>query len=82
MTRIPCPWCGPRNVSEFRHHGESISRPDPATTTPTEWRRYLYVRQNSNDWVLENWYHSAGCRQFFQIRRNTTTNETAAGSTT
>jgi heterotetrameric sarcosine oxidase delta subunit len=81
MIRIPCPWCGPRNVSEFRHHGETTKRPDPTSTTESEWRRYLYFRKNSNGWVEESWYHSAGCRRFFRIRRNTTTNEmTAAGS--
>jgi len=79
MIRLPCPWCGPRNVSEFRHHGEVTKRPDPSTTNEDEWRRYLYFRRNSNDWVEESWYHSAGCRRFFKIRRHTTTNETAAG---
>lgn len=79
MIRLPCPWCGPRNVSEFRHHGEVTKRPDPSATNEEEWRRYLYFRRNSNDWVEESWYHSAGCRRFFKIRRHTTTNETAAG---
>ena len=26
---MPCPHCGPRNVSEFRYHGEESPRPDP-----------------------------------------------------
>lgn len=80
MIRVPCPWCGPRNVTEFSHHGEHASRPEPTAATPEEWRRYLYFRKNSNGWVDESWYHSAGCRRFFSIRRNTTTNETATGS--
>lgn len=81
MIRIPCPWCGPRNVGEFHHHGEVTQRPHTSAANETEWRRYLYFRKNSNGWVDETWYHTAGCRRFFQMSRNTTTNETAAGST-
>ena len=81
MIRISCPWCGPRNVGEFHHHGEAIERPDTSSVDETGWRRYLYFRTNSNTWVDETWYHAAGCRHFFQISRNTTTNETATVST-
>lgn len=76
MIQLPCPWCGPRNVSEFRRQGELISRPDVATTRPRQWRRYLYVRRNPDDWVEEGWYHTAGCRRFIRVRRHTGTNET------
>lgn len=76
MIRIPCPWCGPRNVGEFHHHGELHQRPDPETTSPEEWRRYLYFKTNTNGWAEESWYHTAGCRRFFKVRRNQTTNET------
>jgi sarcosine oxidase subunit delta len=79
MIRIPCPWCGPRNVSEFRHHGEVTKRPDPSNTNEDEWRRYLYFRRNSSGWVEETWHHTAGCRRFFKIQRNATTNQTSAG---
>jgi len=75
VFRIPCPHCGPRNRSEFRHVGEQTSRPDPRTTTPQEWRDYLYVRNNLADWTMETWYHGAGCRQFMTLRRHTVTNE-------
>ncbi|MFF4763487.1 sarcosine oxidase subunit delta [Streptomyces sp. NPDC001292] len=76
MIQLPCPWCGPRNVSEFRHHGESTPRPDTASTTPQEWRHYLYFRRNARGWVDETWYHTAGCRRFFRVCRHTSTNET------
>ncbi|MQA07742.1 MAG: sarcosine oxidase subunit delta [Pseudonocardiaceae bacterium] len=74
MIQLPCPWCGPRNVSEFRYAGEVTPRPQPATATPEQWRRYLYVRRNPRGWTEENWYHSAGCRQFFKLRRDTDSN--------
>jgi len=74
MFLIPCPHCGLRNLSEFRHLGESRERPDPQTATPTEWRRYLYERRNVADWTAETWYHAFGCRRFIGVERHTLTN--------
>lgn len=76
MFRIPCPHCGLRDASEFRHHGETRARPDLRTVTPPEWRAYLYDQRNLAGWVSETWYHRAGCRRFVTVQRNTTTNET------
>ncbi|GAA1798660.1 sarcosine oxidase subunit delta [Planosporangium flavigriseum] len=75
MIQLPCPWCGPRNATEFHHRGEVTPRPEVASVTPEEWRRYLYFRRNACDWVEESWYHAAGCRRFFKVRRHTSTNE-------
>lgn len=75
MMLLPCPECGPRNVSEFRYIGEMVSRPDPATATTQQWRAYLYFRDNSHGWHRESWYHRAGCRQYFRVERDTVTNE-------
>jgi heterotetrameric sarcosine oxidase delta subunit len=75
MIRIPCPHCGLRNASEFRHIGEVSKRPDPNETGIEEWRAYLYVRNNPADWTTETWYHNAGCRQHFVTERHTVTNE-------
>ena len=75
MIQLPCPWCGPRNVSEFRYAGEGGQRPDVQTTTPVEWRRYLYMRRNPLGWTRENWYHGAGCRTYFSLERHTETNQ-------
>ena len=76
MIQLPCPWCGPRNVDEFRYSGEANTRPDPATATPEQWRGHLYLRRNPRGWVDESWYHTAGCRRFFRISRDTVSNET------
>ena len=75
MIELPCPWCGLRNVAEFRWIGEANPRPDPATTTPEQWRAYLYLRRNVRGWVDEGWYHDAGCRRYFRLRRDTVSNE-------
>ena len=76
MILLPCPWCGPRDASEFAHADETPSRPDPRTATPAEWRGYLYLRANTRGWVVESWYHRMGCRKFITVERHTETNET------
>lgn len=75
MMLLPCPWCGPRNVSEFGYRGENVPRPDPGTATVEAWRSYLYLRANRAGWEREGWFHRAGCRRYFSVERNRTTNE-------
>jgi sarcosine oxidase, subunit delta len=72
---LQCPYCGPRNASEFRYLGELSERPDPNETGVDEWRAYLYTRNNPAGWTTETWYHSAGCRKHFLAERHTVTNE-------
>ena len=75
MILLPCPFCGPRNASEFRYVGELSERPDPNATSPEGWRTFLYVRNNPAGWTTESWFHRAGCRQHFVAERHTVTNE-------
>lgn len=75
MFRIPCPHCGLRNLSEFRHLPERGARPDPSTATPAQWRGYLYDRNNLADWTAETWFHGAGCRRYLTVERHTVTND-------
>ena len=76
MIRIPCPHCQLRNSSEFRHVGEvGGPRPDPSTTTPEQWRSYLYERSNPAGWTTETWFHAMGCRRFLRVERHALTNE-------
>ena len=79
MMQIPCPWCGPRNVTEFRHHGPHSPRPEVETASVEQWHRYLYLQENPCGPVEERWYHSAGCRRFISITRDTYTNATQPG---
>ena len=76
MMLIPCPHCGPRNASEFRHAGDTPLRPDPDTATREEWRSYLYDKRNPAGWTTEVWYHGFGCRQFIEVERHRTNNQT------
>jgi sarcosine oxidase, subunit delta len=75
MIRIPCPYCGPRNSTEFRHVGEPARRPVGPDVPEAEWRSYLYGRENLLGWVVETWYHGSGCRRFLTVERHTESNE-------
>jgi heterotetrameric sarcosine oxidase delta subunit len=79
MLLLPCPWCGPRNDSEFRYVGEARPRPDPAHTSIQDWRAYLYDRANPCGWVTEHWFHRSGCRRFVTFERHTLTHEIRSG---
>lgn len=75
MITIPCPYCGPRNASEFRYIGEQGSRPDPNQTTPAAWRSYLYMQFNEAGRAAETWWHGSGCRRYLVVERHMVTNE-------
>ncbi|MFC5995746.1 sarcosine oxidase subunit delta [Pseudonocardia hispaniensis] len=78
MMLLTCPWCGPRNSTEFRFRGESHARPHPDTATPGQWRDYLYFATNPRGWSRETWYHGSGCRRYFTVERHTESNELRA----
>ncbi|MGI5404705.1 sarcosine oxidase subunit delta family protein [Streptomyces sp. CA-135486] len=80
MLLIPCPWCGPRDESEFHYGGQAhVPYPeDPAALTDQEWARYLFFRDNPKGPFAERWSHAAGCRRWFNAVRNTATNEILA----
>jgi sarcosine oxidase, subunit delta len=75
MMRIPCPYCGARNSTEFRHVGEPTRRPVGGDVPEAVWRSYLYERDNALGWVVETWYHASGCRRFLTVERHTESNE-------
>jgi sarcosine oxidase subunit delta len=74
MLLIPCPWCGPRDEIEFRCGGQShLARPGPPeAVSDAEWTEYLYVRDNPKGVHFERWVHRYGCRQWFNLARDTT----------
>ncbi len=77
MLRVPCPWCGPRDEIEFRYGGPAtIAYPsDPDAADDAAWAAFLFVRANPKGPIDERWYHVAGCRRWFDARRDTMTNE-------
>ena len=80
MLLINCPYCGPRDESEFSHGGEAhIARPaDPDALDDDAWADYLFMRTNPKGTHLERWCHSEGCRRWFNVRRDTVTHEITA----
>ena len=83
MLSIPCPWCGPRDQTEFSYGGDaSAKRPDTASgqVSDEDWHDYVYLRDNRRGFHDEFWQHTAGCRRWIKVRRHTLTNEIAASS--
>ena len=74
MLVIECPWCGPRNSSEFSFSGTKKPRPT-GPPTPAQWRRYLYEQDNLAGLTRERWFHVDGCRRFLDIERHNVTNQ-------
>ena len=77
MLIIPCPYCGPRDEIEFACGGEAhIARPLAENKiTDAEFADYLFIRDNPKGIFLERWRHSAGCRRWFNLARDTVTHE-------
>ena len=75
MLLIHCPWCGPRDESEFAFGGEAdIQRPpDPDALSDSEWADYLFMRKNPRGSHRELWNHALGCRRWFGAERDTVT---------
>ena len=71
---ITCPYCGPRDVSEFSYQGDgNRTRPDPASTDQAAWNAYVYDRTNIAGDHKEIWQHSGGCRSHLAVTRSTLT---------
>jgi len=75
MLVIDCPWCGPRDESEFTCGGEAhIQRPPaPEDCSDGDWADYLFMRSNPKGLHREQWVHSHGCRRWFNVERDTVT---------
>lgn len=78
--RIPCPFCGSRDLSEFTYLGDAApSRPDAAAPDAAEaFHDYVYERDNPAGPHRERWYHGQGCRSWIIVSRDTRTH--AVGS--
>ena len=77
MLLIPCPWCGPRDVTEFIYAGDAAhQRPaDPAAMKDADWNDFVFIRGNPRGRHVEWWQHSAGCRRYLRLTRDTRTHE-------
>ena len=77
MLEIMCPYCGSRDEEEFACGGEAhIARPLAENrVSDKEFADYLFYRDNPKGVFLERWRHSAGCRRWFNMVRDTVSHE-------
>jgi sarcosine oxidase subunit delta len=74
MQIFPCPFCGPRDETEFHYVGERKARPEPAGEVSSEaWAEYLYLNANPKGESQEIWLHLA-CMESFAMTRDTAAN--------
>jgi sarcosine oxidase subunit delta len=81
MQRFPCPFCGPRDETEFHFAAEAGKvRPEPAAEVTAEvWSHYLHLNRNPRGATREIWVHQT-CGEFFLMERDTVTH-VVAGAT-
>jgi sarcosine oxidase subunit delta len=74
MQIFTCPFCGPRDETEFHFAVEAgKSRPEPANTVSDEaWATYLYACKSPRGPAREVWLHLT-CGSYFLLQRDTVT---------
>jgi sarcosine oxidase subunit delta len=78
MQLFPCPFCGPRDETEFHYGGEAGTvRPEGTDVSADDWARYLYMRANPKGRAREIWVHLT-CGEFFVMERDSITHEVLA----
>ena len=82
MLRIPCPFCGVRDHSEFTYLGDATPRrPDHGDEDQQKWFDYVYLRDNPCGKIFEYWHHLHGCREWLVVERDTHTHEIFSAET-
>jgi sarcosine oxidase subunit delta len=71
---ISCPFCGPRDETEFRFGAEAGKQRGDAASSADDWAKYLYFQDNAKGETREIWVHLA-CNEFFLVERNSVTHE-------
>lgn len=75
MLRIPCPFCGVRDHSEFAYGGDAtIVYPDLEDHIE-DWNAAVFMRENQRGIVQETWQHIHGCRSWIKVSRDNVTHE-------
>ena len=80
MLLISCPNCGSRDETEFHYGGQAhVPYPEnPNELDDRQWAEFLFYRENPKGAFAERWLHSTGCRQWFNMLRDTVTYEIQA----
>jgi sarcosine oxidase delta subunit len=72
VTRLACPFCGPRELHEFEFH-----KTLPAAGSQGEFER-TYLRVADPLLSIEHWQHVGGCRAWLLVHRNPSSGATLA----
>jgi heterotetrameric sarcosine oxidase delta subunit len=80
MMLIPCPWCGPRSQIEFSYGGDATLKRPAVEASQAAWSDFVYLRDNPSGPHDELWFHGAGCRSWFKVRRDTRTHDILASA--
>jgi heterotetrameric sarcosine oxidase delta subunit len=75
MLRIPCPWCGERDETEFRYRGDATRTRPSGDAGLAAFSAYVFERDNPRGWHEEWWLHVGGCRRLLKVVRHTVTHE-------
>ncbi len=69
MTRLVCPFCGPRELREFVFH-KTLPADDNANAYERTYQRVASIALSS-----EHWQHVEGCRGWLLVQRNPSTGQ-------
>ena len=65
---------------EFTYGGDANEKRPSFDAPEQAWVEFVYLRENPAGPHDELWQHTAGCRQFFRVRRDTRTHEILAST--
>ena len=68
MTRLSCPFCGPRELDEFEFRKTLPGAADGVFAQ-------TYLRTDSLTLSREHWQHVRGCRAWLEVHRNPSTGD-------
>ncbi len=76
MLRIPCPFCGERDHTEFSYGGDAtVEYPPIDSTDEKAWFEAVFLRKDPRGPHREYWQHNNGCRMWITVERDTMTHE-------
>ena len=75
MIRINCPFCGPRDHSEFSYGGDASVVYPELDASADAWHDAVFMRENIRGVQSETWHHISGCRMWLVVERDTVTHE-------
>jgi len=73
MIRIPCPFCGERDHSEFTYGSDAAIHYPPLDAPVEDWVKAVFERENIRGMQSETWHHVSGCRMWLVVERDTMT---------